>query len=95
MTYMHINTVNYDDLEQKEKVGWLEVRAGDEGFVLITDGDQSLQRDFEATVMTLEEVLADVSPNESIVFAEEAPFIEGFTKGKSYWGHEILTKDMD
>ncbi len=92
MTYMNINTVNYDDLDNQDLVSWLEERMGDDGFVFVTDGDESLQRDFDPVVLSLDEVLRDISPNEVIVFGDEAPKIDGFEKGVSYWGHSKLTK---
>ena len=92
MTYMHINTVNYDDLDDQEKANWLQAHEGD-GFVLITDGDESLQRDFESNVLSLDQVLDEVPESGSIIFAEDAPNIAGFIKSKSYWGDDKLTRD--
>lgn len=93
--YMHISTINFDNLKSEELVRWLEERAGDEGFVFVSDGDHSCQRDFDLELMTLEEVMNDISENEIVVFAEDAPLLEGFTKGVSYWGDSMLTKDLE
>lgn len=94
MTYMSIHTIAYEDLDNEALVDWLENQS-DDGFVLITDGDESLQRDFSPEVLTLEQVLAEISNNEAVIFAEDAPTIEGFTRGVSYWGDAKLTKDAD
>lgn len=94
MTYMHINTVNWDELET-DTCEWVQSQAGENFFVLVTDGDQSLQRDIDCIPLTLDEVLTDCSPNQNIVLAEEMAAPVGFTAGVSYWGHPMLTRDMD
>lgn len=96
MTYMHINTVNWDELDSDETREWVESRAGEDFFVLVTDGDQSLQRGIDCIPLELEQVLADCSPNEDIVLATDMVAPDGFVvSGPSYWGHPMITKDMD
>jgi len=95
MTYMHIATVNWDALENDDTREWVESQWCEDFFVLVTDGDQSLQQDIDRTPLALEQVLTDCSPNEDIVLADEMETPDGFMAGKSYWRHPMLTRNVE
>lgn len=91
MTYIHSQTVHWNYLSD-EQISWL--LENDDCFVLITDGDSSVQYNFDEIPLTFEEVLEACSPDEEIVLyqmPEEIP--DGFVLSKSYWGDFMLVKE--
>ena len=92
MTYIHVNCINLDDLEDDEQALWLERQVGEDFFVPLTAGDESFHEAIRCIGLTLEDVIEDCQPGESIIFPGEAPKISGFNWSVSYWGDEMLTK---
>lgn len=91
MTYMHTQIVHWDNLSN-EQINWLI--KNDECFVLISEGDSSIQYDFDIIPLTFEEVLEDCSLDEEIVLCEKPKEIPvGFYLSKSYWGDFMLIKE--
>lgn len=91
MTYIHSQTVHWNYLSDKQ-ISWL--LENDDCFVLIADGDSSVQYNFDEIPLTFEEVLEDCSPDEEIVLCEMPIKIpDGFHLSKSYWGDFMLVKN--
>lgn len=93
MTYIHSQRVHWYYLSDKQ-ISWL--LENDDCFVLITDGDSSMQYNFDEIPLTFEKVLGICSPNEEIVLCQMPEKIpDGFRLSKAYCGDLMLVKNSD
>ncbi len=89
MTYKQLSTIIFDDLEPVS-LAWLQAPDRDlEKFAHIIDGDDSLQRELHPVELTLEQVLAEISYGQRVVFGEKPDTVpQGTVPVKAHFSGE-------